>query len=259
METSINNMVVRTRIDGPLFVITIDRPDARNAVNMAVAQGIAEAMAELDSRQELKVGVITGAGGNFCAGMDLKAFAKGERPWLTGSGFGGITEAPPRKPLVAAVEGFALAGGFEIALACDLIVASRSARFGLPEVKRGLVAAAGGLLRLPRRLPYHLAMEIALTGRALTAEDAHGHGLLNLLVEPGQALEAACKLAREVAENAPLAVVASKQLIAGSHTWPTDEMFARQKTLVAPVINSKDALKGARAFAEKRAPVWGGC
>lgn len=254
-----DNITVRTRVDGPLLIITIDRPEARNAVNLAVAQGIAGALAELDSRLDLRIGVVTGAGENFCAGMDLKAFAKGERPWLAGLGFAGMTEAPPRKPLIAAVEGFALAGGFEIALACDLIVASRSARFGLPEVKRGLVAAAGGLLRLPRRLPYHLAMELALTGRQLTAEDAQVHGLLNRLVEPGQALDAACKLAREVAENAPLAIVASKQLIAHSYAWPADEMFDRQRVFADPVVNSRDALEGARAFGDKRAPVWQGC
>lgn len=254
-----DNLTVCTRVDGPLLIITIDRPEARNAVNLAVAQGLAAALAELDRRPELKVGVLTGAGGNFCAGMDLKAFAKGEQPWLAGLGFAGMTEAPPRKPLIAAVEGFALAGGFEITLACDLIVASRSARFGLPEVKRGLVAAAGGLLRLPRRLPYHLAMELALTGRQLTAEEAQVHGLLNRLVEPGQALNAACQLAREVADNAPLAVVASKQLIAQSHAWAPEEMFERQRVLADPVLNSRDALEGARAFGDKRTPVWQGC
>ena len=231
---------------------------ARNAVNMAVAQGIADALARLDGSADLRIGVITGAGGNFCAGMDLKAFANGERPWIEGSGFAGMTEAPPRKPLIAAVEGFALAGGFEIALACDLIVASRTARFGLPEARRGLVAAAGGLLRLPRRMPYHLAMEIALTGRQLSAEEGLAHGLLNRMVEPGEALAVACQLAREVAENAPLAVVASKQIVANSHTWPIDEMFARQRLFADPVVNSRDALEGARAFAEKRSPAWQG-
>ena len=249
---------LHTRVDGPLLIITITRPEARNAVDMAVAQGIADALAGLDDSPELRIGIITGDGGNFCAGMDLKAFAKGERPWIHGSGFGGITEAPPRKPLIAAVEGFALAGGFEIALACDLIVASRSARFGLPEVKRGLVAAAGGLLRLPRRLPYHLAMEIALTGRQLSADEAFAHGLLNRMVEPGQALDVACQLAREIADNAPLAVVASKQIVAHSHTWPVEEMFSRQRVFADPVVNSEDALEGARAFAEKRTPLWQG-
>ena len=250
--------VVQTRAEGALLVITIDRPEARNAVNMAVAQGIAAALAELDARAELSVGVITGAGGHFCAGMDLKAFAQGERPWIAGAGFAGITEAATRKPLIAAVEGYALAGGCEIALACDLIVASESARFGLPEVRRGLVAAAGGLMRLPRRLPYHLAMEIALTARQFSAKEAHAHGLLNRLVPAGQALAAACELAREVALNAPLALIASKQIIMQSATWGVDEMFQRQRAWADTVVNSADALEGATAFAEKRAPVWQG-
>ena len=249
---------VSTRRDGPVLIITLNRPDARNAINMAAAQGIADALAELDTYTELRVGVITGAGGHFCAGMDLKAFARGERPWLPGSGFAGITEAPPRKPLIAAVEGYALAGGFEIALCCDLVVASGLARFGLPGVQRGLVGAAGGLLRMPSRLPYQLAMEIALTGRQLSAADAYSHGLINRMVEPGQALDAASALAHEVAANAPLAVMASKQIVARSGTWPVDEMFARQHPYADPVVNSADALEGARAFAEKRAPVWSG-
>lgn len=252
-------MTVSTRVDGPLLLITIDRAAVRNAVNLAVAQGIAAALAELDSRSDLRVGVLTGAGGNFCAGMDLKAFTQGELPMIAGAGFAGIAEAPPRKPLIAAVEGFALAGGFEIALACDLIVASATARFGLPEVKRGLVAAAGGLLRLPRRLSYYLAMELALTGRQVTAQEAREHGLVNRLVEPGQALAAAQELAREIAANAPLAVVASKQLIAQSHTWPNEQMFALQSAIADPIVNSADALEGARAFGEKRPPVWRGC
>lgn len=251
-------MAVSTRVDGPLLIITIDRAAVRNAVNLAVAQGMVAALAELDRRSDLRVGVLTGAGGNFCAGMDLKAFTQGELPMIPGAGFAGIAEAPPRKPLIAAVEGFALAGGFEIALACDLIVASNTARFGLPEVKRGLVAAAGGLLRLPRRLSYHLAMELALTGRHMTAQEARENGLLNRLVEPGQALATACELAREIAANAPLAVVASKQLIARSHTWPEDQMFALQKAIAAPAVNSADAQEGALAFTEKRAPVWRG-
>lgn len=252
-------MTVITRVDGPVLIITIERPAARNAVNRAVAQAMAAALAELDGRSDLRIGVLTGAGGNFCAGMDLKAFTQGELPTIEGAGFAGIAEAPPRKPLIAAVEGFALAGGFEIVLACDLIVASNTARFGLPEVKRGLVAAAGGLLRLPRRLPYHLAMELALTARQLTAQEAHEHGLLNRLVEPGQALAAALELAHAIATKAPLAVVASKQLIVRSHTWPEDRMFALQKSIADPIGNSADAQEGARAFADKRAAVWRGC
>ena len=175
------------------------------------------------------MGIVTGAGGNFCAGMDLKAFAlRGESPAVPGLGFAGLCERPPKKPLIAAVEGFAVAGGFEIAIACDLIVASRTAAFGLPEVKRGLIASAGGLMRLPNRLPRNLAMEMALTGETIGAAQAHAHGLVNRLVEPGEALPAALRLAAQIDANAPLAVAASKRLVAGSRTWSDDAMFDQQ-------------------------------
>ena len=164
---------VRAAVDGDVLVVTIDRPEARNAVNLEVAEGIAAAIDQLDGDDALRAGILTGAGGTFCAGMDLKAFVAGERPYVGERGFAGLVQQPPRKPLIAAVEGWALAGGFEIALACDVIVAARDARFGIPEVKRGLVAAAGGLLRLPRRIPYHLAMELALTGEPIGAERAY--------------------------------------------------------------------------------------
>lgn len=258
MNTPTSSSPIATVAEGPLWIITISRPEARNAVNLAVAQGLAQAMAELDERPELRVGILTGAGGQFCAGMDLKAFAAGERPWLPGGGFAGFVEQPPRKPLIAAVEGYALAGGLELALACDLLVASRSACFGIPEVRRGLAAAAGGLMRLPMRVPRALAMELALTGRNLTAEEAHAAGLLNRLVEAGGALAAARELALEIAANAPLAVAASKQIVRQSRHWSDEEMFARQQPLVEPVLSSADALEGARAFAEKRAPAWQG-
>src|SRR5919206_543880 len=156
--------VVVAEVDGGVAVITINRPEARNAVNGAVAQGIAGAIEEFDARKDVSVYVLTGAGGTFSAGMDLKGFLTGDDPTKGGRGFGGITERPPAKPVIAAVEGYALAGGFELALSCDMIVASSESKFGLPEVKRGLVAGAGGLLRLPQRIPYHVAMEIALTG-----------------------------------------------------------------------------------------------
>lgn len=249
---------VITLAEGPLWIITISRPEARNAVNLAVARGLAEAMAEFDARRDLRVGIVTGAGGHFCAGMDLKAFVAGEVPFLPGGGFAGFVERPPRKPLIAAVEGYALAGGLEIALACDLLVASRSARFGIPEVKRGLAATAGGLMRLPARIPRALAMELALTGRHLTAEQAQTAGLLNRLVEEGGALAAARELALEIAANAPLAVAASKQVVRQSRCWGEDEMFARQQPLVDGIGASADAQEGARAFAEKRPPVWQG-
>jgi enoyl-CoA hydratase len=239
-------------------VITIDRPEARNAVNAAVARQMAEALAEIDQREDVRVAVLTGGGGTFCAGMDLKAFVRGESPRIDGRGFAGLTEAPPRKPLIAAVEGYALAGGFELALACDLIVAGASARFGIPEVKRGLAAAAGGLLRLPRQLPYRIAMEMALTGEMVEAARLQSLGLINRVVEPGKALEEAVSLARVIAQNGPLAVAVSKRVIQESQDWPLAEMFARQRALTDPVFRSADAREGALAFAEKRKPVWRG-
>ncbi|WP_444984836.1 crotonase/enoyl-CoA hydratase family protein [Halomonas mongoliensis] len=237
--------------------ITINRPHAKNAVNRAVAEQVAAAIDTLENDTALRVGVLTGAGGTFCAGMDLKAFAKsGERPRIEGRGFAGLTEAPPRKPLIAAVEGYALAGGFELALACDLIVAGEGAKFGLPEVKRGLCAAAGGLLRLPRQLPYRIALELALTGEMFPAESACKYGLINRLVPAGEAMEAATSLARTLVANAPLALAASKAIVSHSHDWPDDLMFDRQRELTDPVNASEDAREGATAFAEKREPVW---
>jgi enoyl-CoA hydratase len=249
---------VLTEVDGPVAVVTINRPAARNAVNEAVARGMAAALDELDTRTDVQVIVLTGAGGTFCAGMDLKGFVAGENPLAGGRGFGGIVERPPAKPVIAAVEGYALAGGFEIALACDLIVASEAATFGLPEVTRGLVAAAGGLLRLPRRVPYHLAMEIALTGEHVAAARMQQAGLISLLVPAGQALDQARQLAARIAKNAPLALEATKRIVAESADWPSGEAFARQNDITAPVFSSADAREGAVAFAEKRAPVWRG-
>lgn len=243
--------------DGVL-TITINRPEARNAINQAVALGVGEALDELDRRADLSVGIISGAGGTFSSGMDLKAFVRGERPSLPGRGLAGICESPPSKPMIAAVEGWALAGGFEIALACDLIVASSTARFGIPEVKRGLVAAAGGLVRLPRRLPPHVAMEMALTGDPISAEDGYRFGLVNRLTEPGGALAGARELATRITPNGPLAVAVSKQIITESANWPTGEAFARQAPLIAGVMSSADAREGAVAFTEKRPPIWTG-
>jgi enoyl-CoA hydratase len=239
-----------------VLVVTIDRPEARNAVTAAVAQGIAEAMDRLDADDGLRVGVLTGAGGTFCAGMDLKAFVRGERPTVEGRGFAGFVEHPPAKPLIAAVEGYALAGGFEIVLACDLVVAAEGAVFGIPEVKRGLVAAGGGLLRLPKRIPYHQAMELALLGNHVPAARARELGLVNRLVPDGTALAAALALAAEVSANGPLAVAASKRIVATAGSWSDDEAWERQAAIAAPVATSKDAIEGATAFAEKRPPVW---
>lgn len=249
---------VLTERRGRVLVITLNRPEAKNAVDAAMARGVAAALDELDGDADLSVGVLTGAGGTFCAGMDLKAFLRGEAPIVEGRGFGGIVEAPPRKPLIAAVEGFAVAGGTEIALSADMIVAAAGARFGLPEVKRGLVALGGGLLRLPRRIPAGIAMELALTGEDLGAERAHGLGLVNHLAEDGGALAAALELAEKIAANGPLAVAATKQIVAQAGEWSADEAFAKQLEIAGPVFASEDAQEGPRAFAEKRAPVWKG-
>ena len=249
---------VLLEVDAGIAVLTINRPEARNAVNGAVAAGIAGAVGELEERKDVSVLVLTGAGGTFSAGMDLKGFLTGDNPLEGGRGFGGITQRPPAKPIIAAVEGYALAGGFELALACDLIVASEEARFGLPEVARGLVAGAGGLLRLPRRIPYHIAMEIALTGERFPAARLHEAGLVNRMVPAGQALDAARELAAKIAANAPLALAATKRVIVESADWPAAEAFARQGEIINPVFGSKDAMEGAAAFAEKRPPVWRG-
>lgn len=249
--------VLTERRDGVLLV-TLNRPDQRNAINAAVAEGIAAAIDELDGTPELQVGILTGAGKGFSAGMDLKAFVQGERPYASDRGFAGIVQRPALKPLIAAIEGFAVAGGFEIALACDLIVAARDARFGIPEVKRGLVAAGGALLRLPRRIPYHLAMELALTGDFVGAERAYEMGLVNRLAEPGEAVATAVGLAGQIAVNGPLALRASKRIVVESADWPLAEQWERQGQIAGPVMASEDAREGSVAFAEKRAPVWHG-
>ena len=241
-----------------ILIITINRPNARNAVNGEVANGMAEALDRLDAEDDLRVGIVTGAGGYFSAGMDLKAFVRGQSPYAGDRGFAGITQRAAKKPLIAAVEGFALAGGFEIALSCDLIVASRDARFGIPEVTRSLVAAAGALMRLPKRVPYHLAMELALTGDPISAERAHDIGVVNRLAEPGSALDTAVELANQIVKNAPLAVIASKAIIQRAVDWTEEEGWARQGEISGPVFTSEDAREGATAFAEKREPVWQG-
>ncbi|WP_404480732.1 crotonase/enoyl-CoA hydratase family protein [Novosphingobium sp. BL-52-GroH] len=242
--------------DGVLEV-TINRPAQRNAMTRAAAQAIGAAMDLLDSRADLRCAILTGAGGAFCAGMDLKGFLRGELPVDERGGFGGICTWTPDKPVIAAVDGPALAGGFELALACDLIVASEGARFGIPEVKRGLVAAGGGVVHLPRLLPRPLAMELALTGDSIDARRALELGLINRVTD-GPAIEAARDLARTIAANGPLAVAASKGIVRDSWLWPVEEINAHQNAYVAPVFASEDAREGAMAFAEKRAPLWKG-
>src|SRR6187200_1603840 len=249
--------VLTGRREGVLL-ITLNRPDARNAVNRAVAEAMAGALDELDADAALAVGVVTGAGRGFSAGMDLKAFVAGERPYVEGRGFGGLAERASDKPLIAAIEGFAVAGGLEIALACDLVVAARGARLGIPEVKRSLVAAAGALRRLPRRIPFGVALELALTGEPIDAERGYELGLVNRLAEPGAAVDAALELARAIAANGPLALAASKRILREQFDWSEEEFWARQGEIAGPVLGSQDAREGATAFAEKRAPVWRG-
>ncbi|HEX7290625.1 MAG TPA: crotonase/enoyl-CoA hydratase family protein [Conexibacter sp.] len=249
---------VLTEVRDAVLLVTLNRPEQRNAVNRAVAEGVAAALDRLDADDALRAGVLTGAGKGFCAGMDLKAFVAGERPVVEGRGFAGIVRRPPAKPLIAAVEGFAVAGGFEIALACDLIVAAHGARFGIPEVKRGLVAAGGALLRLPQRIPYHLAMELALTGELVDAERMAEVGLVSRLAEPGGAVDAALELAAAIAANGPLALAASKRILVEAPSWPADAAWERQAEISDPVRASADAREGSIAFAEKRAPRWTG-
>lgn len=253
-----NDQPVKVSRRGGVQLIAIDRPEARNAINREVAEAIAAALEELDSDYELRVGVLTGEGGNFSAGMDLKAFARGEVPFVEGRGFAGIAERSADKPLIAAIEGNALAGGLEVALSCDLIVSSEEARLGIPEAKRGLVAAAGALVRLPRRIPYHLAMEMALSGEPITASRAAELGLVNRLTPAGGALDAALELAAAIARNGPLALDASKRVVRGTLDWTEEEAWRRQQEYVGPVFGSEDAQEGAKAFAEKREPVWKG-
>src|SRR5690625_289194 len=253
-----SNLVV-TDVHEGVMTLTINRPDARNALDYATALALAQALDQMDGDDSVVIGILTGAGNSFSAGMDLKAFAKtGERPLVEGRGLGGLCEKGPQKPLIAAVEGYALAGGFELALACDLIVAAENATFGLPEVKRGLVASSGGLLRLPKRIPYHIAMEVILTGDMFPAQRAFEYGLINRLTEPGKALETARELAHVVAQNGPMAVRVAKEIVGRSENWRSDEMYDIQRPYITRVFPSEDAKEGATAFAEKRKPVWKG-
>jgi enoyl-CoA hydratase len=243
---------------GHVLVVTINRPRARNAITGEVAERIADAMDEFDRDPHLRAAILTGAGGTFSAGMDLKAALAGEPASVPGRGFGAITTSPPRKPLIAAVEGWALAGGCEMVLACDLVIAADNARFGLPEVKRGLAAGSGGLVRLPRRIPYHVAMELILTGDLMSARRAYALGLVNALAPAGQALDVALELAEKVAANGPLALAASKEVIRQGDGWTDEDVRRRHKGVIRSVMQSEDAVEGARAFTEKRAPVWRG-
>jgi len=249
---------VRAEREGAVLVVTIDRPHVRNALTESGAAALAAAWDRLDGDDSLTVGVLTGAGGTFCSGRDLKAALAGDHPWVEGRGFAGTVERGPTKPLVAAVEGHALGGGFEIVLACDLVVAGESAVFGLPEVTRGRIAGAAGLNRLAHRIPFNRAVEIGLTGRPVSAGTLHELGLVNRVVGDGQALEAALELAAQIAGNAPLAVRASTEVLRAARDWPDAETFARLEPVAARIRASDDAREGARAFAEKRPPQWSG-
>jgi enoyl-CoA hydratase len=256
--TEVATDLVLTERHGGVLTITINRPAQRNAVSRDVAVQMAAAIDQLDNDRTLSVGVLTGAGGTFSAGMDLKAFANGQTPILPGRGFGGLTQAIVRKPLIAAVEGWALGGGFEMVLSCDVIVAAQDAKFGLPEVKRGLIAGEGGVIRLPKRIPYHVALKLLLTGEPITADDAKQYGLVSDVTESGAALAAAQQLAARIAANAPLALTKVKQILRETQGLNDTEAFARQSEDASSLLNTEDAHEGALAFAEKRAPVWHG-
>ncbi|MFA5488633.1 MAG: crotonase/enoyl-CoA hydratase family protein [Candidimonas sp.] len=251
--------LVKVEIVDNIQIVTVNRPEARNAINYETALELVKAWDQLDDNDKVVIGILTGAGNTFSSGMDLKAFAaNGQRPVIEGRGFAGLCERPPRKPMIAAIEGYALAGGCEMALACDLIVAASNASFGLPEVKRGIVPGSGGMLRLPSRIPYHAAMEAILTGDMMPARRAYELGLVNRLVEPGKALEQALELARVVAKNGPLAVQTAKKIVTESRDWRQADMFDLQRPRIAHIFTSADAKEGSTAFAEKREPVWQG-
>ncbi|WP_370178297.1 crotonase/enoyl-CoA hydratase family protein [Alteriqipengyuania sp.] len=248
---------ILTEVKDGVIVITINRPDAKNAMNKAAAEGIAPALDRLDAEDDLRVAILTGAGGTFCSGMDLKGFLRGESPVVEGRGFGGLTQKSPEKPVIAAVEGYALAGGLELMIACDLVVANSGAKFGIPEAKRGLVAAGGGLLKLPEQIPHKVAMELALTGDFIDAARAYDLGLINRVTD-GSAMDGALELAQSIAANGPLAVKVSKQVIEESRGWSLESRWDEQAKLLPQIFMSEDAREGAAAFAEKRKPNWKG-
>lgn len=249
---------VLTERVGNVLVITINRPEVRNAFDLETADAMSRAVDELDGDPELRAGVLTGAGGHFSSGMDMRAFLSGNVPYVAHRGIFGIVNGPPETPLVGAVEGAALAGGFELMLTCDLAVAASDVELGINEVKRGTCASAGGLMKLPHRIPLAIASELALTGESIGADRALELGLINRVVEPGATRAAALELAGRIAANAPLALVASKKVLNGTLDWTSDEAWARQGEIVGPIWDSDDAREGSRAFKEKRAPEWQG-
>jgi enoyl-CoA hydratase len=250
--------VLRTEVRDHVLILTLNRPHVKNAFDHALSQALSDALDRFDADPALRVGILTGAGGSFSAGMDLKAMLAGEQSFTKKRGGFGIMAQPPDKPLIAAVEGYAVAGGLELALSCDLIVATEDSMMGLPEVKRGLVATGGALFRLPKRIPYHVVMELALTGELHPAERFHQLGLVSRVVPPGQALEAALALAEAISKNGPLAVAATKQIMFKAADWTEEEAWPAHRRMARGALRSKDASEGARAFAEKRPPVWRG-
>ena len=243
---------------GSVLVLTLNRPEAKNAFDAALSQALSDALDRFEADAAQSVAILTGAGGSFSAGMDLKALLRGEKSHTAARGGFGIMARPPAKPIIAAVEGYAVAGGLELALSCDLIVAAEDSRLGLPEVKRGLVAVGGGLFRLPRRIPYHVAMELALTGELHPAQRMHALGLINSVAKSGHALQVALELAQRIAANAPLALAATKQIVQQAGEWSEEQAWLKQRELAATALRSSDAREGARAFSEKRAPRWRG-
>lgn len=250
--------ILLTEVRGHVLVLTLNRPEAKNAFNAALSHALSDALDRFEDDPALRVAVLTGAGGAFSAGMDLKALLKGEQSATAKRGGFGVMSLPPNKPMIAAIEGYAVAGGLELALCCDMIVATESSKLGLPEVKRGLVAVGGGLFRLPARIPYHVVMELALTGELFPAQRFLELGLLSRVVKPGEALSAALELAERIATNAPLSLSATKQIIRQAANWSEAEAWSEQRRLARTALKSQDAKEGARAFAEKRAPVWRG-
>jgi enoyl-CoA hydratase len=245
---------------GRVAVLTINRPEARNAVNGDVASGMEAAIDRFEADDDTWVAVLTGAGPVFCAGADLKAISSGNAAALNTKrgGFGGFASRERTKPVIAAVNGPALAGGCEIVLACDLVVASTEAKFGVPEVKRSLVAGAGGLFRLPRALPRAIAMEAVLTGDPFDAQRAYDLGFINELVEPGTAVDAAVALAERICANAPVAVRESRKVLLEGVMADDDTAWKLTNEAFARVAKTEDFSEGPRAFIEKRAPEWKG-
>jgi enoyl-CoA hydratase len=245
---------VRTTRDGTVLVVTLNRPEVKNAIDSDMSLGVLDALDRLDGDEELRVGIITGTGGSFCSGMDLKAFTRSGLPERIDDVF----RNGCRKPLIAAIEGVAFGGGLELALIADLLVASSDATFGSPEVKFGLFPGGGALLRLPRHLPQSIVAEMALTGEPLSARAALDHGLLVRVCEPGRALDTATELALAIARNAPLGVEAAKRMLQLGPGTSEEEAWPAQRALVDAVFHSEDAQEGARAFAERRPPQWAG-